>query len=640
MLRLFMVFTAAVITAVLIAGAPSAASADTSGSTSSADTAIRVQDYKVDIKVNKDESYDFTEHLTVNYLTARHGIYRYIPTSTDYAIRDISVEGGEKNVVTKDENRVIRIGSEDETVTGVKKYTIKYTIAYYQDHDSSKDVMNIDIFPASWRSAIDKLTVTLNYPADMKWKSITTYSGAYGAKDNRYGYWQNDTANHRIVFTAYGLPDHVGATVRADLPDGYWNNHRAADPFAIFQLLAIAGALAALIVLRLMSRGKDHKAVKTVEFYPPEGMSSVEVGYLIDGECSERDITSLAFALAAKRYIRIDRGAEENGHTWRKKSDIRFTKLADPPEKEKYLKKYMAALFGPDAEDVEPGTTVTLESLRSSIGKKYDAISQSVTKRFHGRKPLYEKKSEKAMNTATLACAAAQGFSLFASFSVSGLVEDSWIITTIGSFGFGFIIPFMGTLVVSAFKTRLSDKAGKFLLNIVLAAVLYLVLAGFSAAMAYMALGKIPGLALLAFDIVSPLLISGGTKMTERGAKVYGQALGFRQFVKDAEAEKLNALLEQDPDYYYEILPYAYVFGLVGKWSDKFRDLNVGDNDCLFGGPLVTGAAIYGMSGIESGFDSIAKGIKSEVAETSSSYGGDSGGGSGSGGGGGGGGSW
>jgi hypothetical protein len=39
-------------------------------------------------------------------------------------------------------------------------------------------------------------------------------------------------------------------------------------------------------------------------------MSSVEVGYLIDGECSERDITSLAFALAAKRYIRIDRGAE------------------------------------------------------------------------------------------------------------------------------------------------------------------------------------------------------------------------------------------------------------------------------------------------------------------------------------------
>ena len=62
---------------------------------------------------------------------------------------------------------------------------------------------------------------------------------------------------------------------------------------------------------------------------------------------------------------------------------------------------------------------------------------------------------------------------------------------------------------------------------------------------------------------------------TDAYTDLLGRVLGFRDFIKTAELDKLNELVEEDPQYFYHIMPYAYVFGLSNKWIRNFEDIPV-----------------------------------------------------------------
>ena len=62
---------------------------------------------------------------------------------------------------------------------------------------------------------------------------------------------------------------------------------------------------------------------------------------------------------------------------------------------------------------------------------------------------------------------------------------------------------------------------------------------------------------------------------TSKYTALLGRILGFRDFIRTAELDKLNELVEQDPEYFYHIMPYAYVFGLSNKWIKNFEDIPI-----------------------------------------------------------------
>lgn len=62
-------------------------------------------------------------------------------------------------------------------------------------------------------------------------------------------------------------------------------------------------------------------------------------------------------------------------------------------------------------------------------------------------------------------------------------------------------------------------------------------------------------------------------KKTEYGNAVIGRVLGFKRFLVTTEKRKLEMLLEENPSYFYDILPYTIVLGVSGMWADKFKDL-------------------------------------------------------------------
>jgi uncharacterized membrane protein YgcG len=54
---------------------------------------------------------------------------------------------------------------------------------------------------------------------------------------------------------------------------------------------------------------------------------------------------------------------------------------------------------------------------------------------------------------------------------------------------------------------------------------------------------------------------------------ILNRILGFREFIRVAEKDRMERLFAQDPQYYYNTLPYAWVFGLSDVWAKKFEGM-------------------------------------------------------------------
>ena len=137
-------------------------------------------------------------------------------------------------------------------------------------------------------------------------------------------------------------------------------------------------------------------------------------------------------------------------------------------------------------------------------------------------------------------------------------------------------------------------------------------------------------------DIILALFMFFGSKRTKAGNQVYGQILGFKEFIKKAELDRLKMLVEENPSYYYDIMPYAYVLGLSDQWIENFETMHMPEPDWYSGRDPFGDAIFYSMVRSAN-----ACATPPETSGGGSSGGGFSGGGfSGGGSGGGGGGAW
>ena len=64
-------------------------------------------------------------------------------------------------------------------------------------------------------------------------------------------------------------------------------------------------------------------------------------------------------------------------------------------------------------------------------------------------------------------------------------------------------------------------------------------------------------------------------KRTPRGSELLGRLLGFKNFLERAEKDRIEKLVEANPSYFYDVLPYTYVLGVTDKWAKNFEDLAV-----------------------------------------------------------------
>ena len=64
-------------------------------------------------------------------------------------------------------------------------------------------------------------------------------------------------------------------------------------------------------------------------------------------------------------------------------------------------------------------------------------------------------------------------------------------------------------------------------------------------------------------------------RRTQENNRLYGRIRGFENFLNVTEKDRLEMLVEENPMYFYDILPYAYTLGITDRWIKKFEGMTL-----------------------------------------------------------------
>ncbi len=533
----------------------------------------RFTNHSVEMVVQEDGLYKITHVIDVFFDTPSQGIYALIPqvynmkftledgTVVDrvyrFPVSDINVVNEETLIESSYEGVRIRIGTEGKYFTGAKRFTYSYTIKTRDLGLSGRQLFYFNLIGNGWELPMERVEFKILFPKDVASFTKEFYSGAYGSTVNnnvRY------TVEGNMIFGVLdtGLRSREALTIWMPVSDNFFNFPK---PFNFTILSTLYGILfttiAGLLYLRF---GKDDLLVKTVEFNPPTGYSSAQVGYIFDGAVDTKDVISLIIEWAAKGYLTIEEIDPKN---------IRLNKIADIDPKAIAAEKslFNDLFFKRDS--------VTTEELEKTFYTSVNFAKMNITRYFLGNK----ERRIFSMTADILQILLGILIITVPAIHTSAVIYNQ-IFYAAEAIGIGFISSFLAIPPVIVFTILMRRKqtmkrasvVGLTVLGVALTALFIFI--QFVAQVSYNA-NLFLFVLIMACYLVSMFIITVMDKRTDKGLELYGKVLGLKNFIELAEKNKLEMLVHDDPDYFYKILPYAYVLNVTDTWSKKFENIAI-----------------------------------------------------------------
>ena len=582
--------------------------------------------YHIDINVNENNILDITEDISVNFSEKRHGIFRNFPVYNSVTredgstskvrakITDIAVS--EQYTTSREGNNLeLKIGDPDRTIIGAKNYRITNKYDLGRDPLKDKDEFYYNIIGTEWDTTISNITFRITMPKEFDKSKLGFATGTREKySSDLVTYYVTDDEIEGAVFGR--LNPHEALTVRVELPEGYFVGAGPEPSDALYLIYALP-ILFFLISFRLWARyGKDDKIFIKPEYEAPKGCNSLDVGFFYSGKANSTDVLSLIVYLANKGYIKIEE-IEEKGILSKNKS-FKFIKVKDYDGKDENERMFLKGLFA-------SGNEVVKKDLYNKFYKTTNKIIQNRNRQEKIRQ-IFEKTglmSAFAYITGTLA---------FIFAIAPGMIdyneEEMMMIALIFPF---YLFTMALAILCGVIKSR--KNGSKRTIGMWICAVFLFVIGFVPVLLIAMPIIELHKIYMIGFivDFIAYIGIFVCAfympKRTKYGLEMYAKAEGFRQFLDSVEKERIEKMVEENPNFFYDVLPYTYVFGISDKWIKKFEDINLQAPDWYSGSTASFNAVTFG-SFMHSTMTSASSSM------SSSSGGGSAGGGSGGGGGG------
>ena len=538
------------------------------GINSAAAANYSTQSYDVNISVSETNKYTITETITVTYLAAQRGIYRYIPTmglmtlednsqKSFYAtVSNVSVPGYSYSISREEGNVIVRIGDPDTWITGTHTYTISYDLQVEKDPGKDFDVMYINAVPNDWKSSIDKANVTVQFPKSFDASKVQVFAGS--------GYYVDEDAveysikGNTIYCSANRSLDYgEGITIYTSLPEGYFESALTTRKMIDIALIAASIVVGIIIVVIFLRFGRDKALVAPVEFTAPDGINPAETGFIADGSADNKDITALIIYWADKGYLHIDESVQ---------NQVRLIKIQELPMD---AKEYEHLLFN---RIFQHGNDVALSSLNEKL---YTTVSKSKNMLQNEMHPKTYNKKSSSMKSLSIILITILMFVLNMRF---WFLLNQEFVMAIFFFGVTYALYLAGYVILNKAVLRKGVMSKGSVTALSIAAYVLLGLSVVVAGLISYSFGFdnfgvtyfVMGLAAL----TAPL-IANTTQFTEYGHTMTGRVKGFKNFIELAEKDRIMQLVQEDPSYFYHVLPYAYVLGVTDVWSRQFEGVSM-----------------------------------------------------------------
>ncbi|MBR2908915.1 MAG: DUF2207 domain-containing protein [Clostridia bacterium] len=431
-----------------------------------------------------------------------------------------------------------------------RSYQISYTYHMGEDKNKGYDDVYYNIVGVNSLLTIKNVSFKITLPMDYTdMEDVKIYTGEYGSDETIAFGWDGNV----LTGSCDKLGPLEGITLRAIFEDGYLKYEETVSVPAIVALVTGIVMFAIAIAVFILYK-QNKKVLEPVELIIPEGLTPLKAEFFAKKDCSVKGIIASLVILANKGYLKINE---------REDGEIELIKLQDIKDSEDYsLKAIFRGLFNMGRE------LVLVSELEKDSAFADAQVAVCTSENAKGNRALYDKKAESKMAVYRVI-----------SLVLIVLIVIMMIVTTTVYFGM-----FSNVVSPRAIILAMLCLALIICMFVCKSYVPTLIISIFTASL-MLAFYFVGGynvfdnhyLVLVAFILmgISVTLMCGESKYSKSGALKKGRALGFKRFIEKCEVDQIKAFAYQNPSYYFDVLPYAYVYGLTDVWIKKFETLSI-----------------------------------------------------------------
>lgn len=535
-----------------------------SAETANADTSDRnyyhtyLSGYAVEMDIKSNRTISVTEDITV-YFYGNSGFIRDIPVNAGEAVKNIRVNELKGKRLTDvyydvfvEDSRFISIDIGDKAHKR-DEHTYRITYDYCLTRaQEGKNVLALTPIGLGWECEIENVSLTLKLPEGYVSNSVRCFTQNLIGSSETVSATETVQDGRTVITASLDLLYNHALRVDLEFTEGALTTYFDFTPY----YFVIAATVLLLIVLLVKFLCFNKLPITpVVNFEAPDKMDPLMMGKLIDNKVNSEDITSMIYYWADKGYLKINLDNQEDP------SIIRIVKTLP-----KECPAYEVVMFN---ELFSGGEVIKPSSLKYSF---YTTVDR-VTKMVNGEtKNLYNGASVKL--SIFFAVLAAIIFGLAPLILAVTQISTSYLIFAplLVLIPLPFVYTFSLGIKYNSLKPGVGVKIGMGAAAVAIGLITTFAYAFFVPSNV---IGFIPKLILgatcCATAGLSVLIVSRTKEYTTQ----LNEIIGFKNFITLAEKDKLEKMIEDDPEFYYHVLPYAQVLGVSDKWEEKFKDITV-----------------------------------------------------------------
>lgn len=574
-----------------------------------------IDKHVVEMEVHEDGSILVTETMDVHFLTSLHGIYINVPKrynmhwdingieqykSYKFPIRKVKVLSNHKYEKTNfDAGIQIKIGDANKYANEYETYKFQYEIVTRDLDLDGIQMLFMNIVSGNWEADTHSVEFTIQMPKEFD-RTKLQFDSPMGITGTSSGALTVVVSGNTISGSySETLKAGEALTVQLMLGENYFEFASLNYFGLIGAIVACASTLIYAILFHLF--GKDDPMIESVEFHAPAGVTSAEVGVIIDGVANDGDVISLILDWGRRGIISII--DDEDG--------LRLKKLTDL---EKGAKNYERTMFNAlfNNKDV-----VVVKDLKEKFYRTIQKTEKQLDKYFDANKRrLFTQTSILLQSVMSAVCCLPVAVAVFLiDYNYSYDLAVAIIVSAIAGV---FIV------VSSMIMNYMDDK--RYMHRWYTKTLLYVTVALLFLASSFIlvyvtGLAKINmvyALAIILLSFVMVIITRQMKKRTEYGNELLGQIVGLRNFIIVAEQDRLVELLDENPYYFYDILPFAYALGLTDVWNEHFKYLTM--EPCSWYVCSYHSSPYHMMHSLESQMTVMERSMTSAPSESSGGY--------------------
>lgn len=519
---------------------------------------VGIKSYKFDAVVSKDHVYNISQSIVIDVHDQLKDYTLYIPKG-NYKVKDINVKGANFYIESTNYDYKVILKPLDKLEKGQHKLKLSYKIYEYSDKDKSGDLFYMNVLPSAFNTPIENIEINILFPNDFVKDDLQYFAGQFGVQDVSNKVSANIN-NNELNMAGKNIPENFSIIIKANLPENYWIGEL--DNSWMSKVIVGLSIIMILVLIFLWFIGGRDPKVDTGNELPPNfSITPPEANYLLNGNIGIHDVISMIIYLGSKGYLNIIENEPKK---------YRLINVTNPEHEPRYIRNFFSGLFGDEYSKTALEMNDFIKKL-SQLGKN---LSENVKSVYAGSDMLSVTGRSKTFRLLGILLIALLNSVTVAINCLARYISIDFInVITI------FILTAGAILLINLGLDNIY-RPNK-LLNIALfiaGSIVFLLITTFISFNIYNSFNDIMIVILYVALIFADIFFIYIMKARASGnAMIVADVVKLRNSIIHMDNEEIIEKMKDNQDYFYEILPYAYSFLLLDKWTAKFKDIDFED---------------------------------------------------------------